>query len=165
MALEGYTSFVIEGEKGKEIYDQIMNLKSQCEQQKEEGIVVATLGEMSYYIAIYEINGVEKLCLYVEGFLRDHLTIWRASSWIEDIQYEDSILRINTSWRRDSALLQYFEDCQLNDYPGYYYHDTSEHDIYGTTNDQTGKYFEVEDDEFSSSYFTLDGNTDADVEV
>ena len=39
MALEGYTSFVIEGEKGKEIYDQIMNLKSQCEQQKEEGIL------------------------------------------------------------------------------------------------------------------------------
>ena len=29
MALEGYTSFVIEGEKGKEMYDQIMNLKSQ----------------------------------------------------------------------------------------------------------------------------------------
>ena len=155
MALEGYTSFVIEGEKGKEIYDQIMNLKSQCEQHKEEGIAVATFGEMSYYMAIYEINGEEKLCLYV-GY---------ASSWIEDIQYGDSILRINTSWRRDSALLQYFEDCQLNDYPGYYYHDTSEHDIYGTTNDQTGKYFEVEDDELSSSYFILDGNTDADVEV
>ena len=65
MALEGYTSFVIEGEKGKEIYDQIMNLKSQCEQQKEEGIAVATFGEMSYYMAIYEINGEEKLCLYV----------------------------------------------------------------------------------------------------
>ena len=119
MALEGYTSFVIEGDKGKEIYDQIMNLKSQCEQQKEEGIAVATFGEMSYYMAIYEINGEEKLCLYVG----------RASSWIEDIQYEASILRINTFWRRDSALLQYFEDCQLNDYPGYYYHDTSEHDI------------------------------------
>ena len=145
MALEGYTSFVIEGEKGKEIYDQIMSLKSQCEQQKEEGIAVATFGEMSYYIVIYEINGEEKLCLY--------------------IQYEDSILRINTFWRRDSALLQYFEDCQLNDYPGYYYHDTSEHDIYGTTNDQTGKYFEVKDDEFASSYLTLDGNTDGDVEV
>ena len=42
MALEGYTSFVIEGEKGKEIYDQIMNLKSQCELQKEEGIAVAS---------------------------------------------------------------------------------------------------------------------------
>ena len=124
MALEGYTSFVIEGDKGKEMYDQIMNLKSQCELQKEEGIAVATFGEMNYYIAIYEINGEEKLSLYVG----------RASSWIEEIQYEDSILRINTFWRRDSALLQYFEDCQLNDYPGYYYHDTSEHDIYGTTN-------------------------------
>ena len=163
MALEGYTSFVIEGEKGKEIYDQIMNLKSQCEQHKEEGIAVATFGEMSYYMAIYEINGEEKLCLYVDIVLPAR--VGPASSWIEDIQYEDSILRINTFWRRDSALLQYFEDCQLNDYPGYYYHDTSEHDIYGTTNDQTGKYFEVKDDEFSSSYFILDGNTDADVEV
>ena len=134
MALEGYTSFVIEGEKGKEIYDQVMNLKSQCELQIETGIEVATFGETTYYIVIYIINGEEKLCLYVG----------RDSSWIEDIQYEDSILRINTSWRRDSALLQYFEDCQLNDHPGYYYHDTSEHDIYGTTNDQTGKYFVVD---------------------
>ena len=134
MALEGYTSFVIEGEKGKEIYDQVMNLKSQCELQIETGIEVATFGETTYYIVIYIINGEEKLCLYVG----------RDSSWIEDIQYEDSILRINTSWRRDSALLQYFEECQLNDYPGYYYHDTSEHDIYGTTNDQTGKYFVVD---------------------
>jgi hypothetical protein len=161
MALEGYTSFVIEGDKGKEIYDQIMNLKSQCELQKEEGIAVATFGEMSYYIVIYEINGEEKLCLYVQ------IAVYggRASSWIEDIQYEDSILRINTCWRRDSALLLYFEDCQLNDYPGYYYHDTSEHDIYGTTNDQTGKYFVVRDDEYASSYLTLDDNTDGDVEV
>ncbi len=56
MALEGYTSFVIEGEKGKEIYDQIMNLKSQCEQQIETGIEVATLGETSYYIHVDTIT-------------------------------------------------------------------------------------------------------------
>ena len=44
-------------------------------------------------------------------------------------------------------------------------HDTSEHDIYGTTNDQTGKYFEVRDDEYASFYLTLDDNTDGAVEV
>ena len=32
----------------------------------------------------------------------------------------------------------------MYEYQGFYYHNSSEHDIYGTTNDQEGKYFVIE---------------------
>ena len=57
-----------------------------------------------------------------------------AFSYIDKISFADDILRIDTTWRRGSALLQYFEDSGLKDHEGYYYHDCSERDIAGTTN-------------------------------
>ena len=143
MALEGYTSFVIEGEKAKEVYDLIMSTKAQC--QNEQEIDIATYGDSTYRLSAFtqdSRNGekVETTAFAWYGkYGEDDV---RAFSYIDKISFADNILRIDTSWRNDSALLLYFEDCGLNDYEGYYYHDCSEFDIAGTTNDNSGKYFD-----------------------
>ena len=159
MALEGYTSFVIEGNKGKEIYDQIMNLKAQCEQKKEAEIEVATFGKKSYHIGLYTLTNCN---MNTEDILALTLQVkngGHASSWINHIEFVDSILRIQTSWRHGSALMYYFADCQLDNDLGYYYLDSSEQYISGITNDQAGKYFEVINDEAPEEYSVPEGET------
>ena len=145
MALEGYTSFVIEGDKAKEVYDMIMNIKAQC--QDEQEIDLARYGDSIYRLFVFteEYRNGEKAettaFAWYGKYGEDDV---RAFSYIDKISLADNILRIDTSWRHDSAMLLYFEDCGLNDYAGYYYHDCSEHDISGTTNDEHGKYFKID---------------------
>ncbi len=139
MALEGFTSFVIEGEKGKEIYDMIMDLRSKLNVGDE--IAFATIGEHSYSLSLHEMSSINGP--YIELLFSCQLSEYQLSccSYIHEIEHKNSILHIETSWRGcDSALMLYMEDTGMNDYPGYYYHDSSEQDIEGTTNDIGGKY-------------------------
>lgn len=144
MALEGLTSFVIEGEKGKEIYDMIMDLRSKLNVGEETALT--TIGEHSYSLALHEISSINGP--YIELLFSCQLSKYQLSccSYIDEIEYQDNVLRIKTSWRGfDSALMLYMEDTGMNDYPGYYYHDCSEQDIEGNTNDTEGKYFQIAD--------------------
>ena len=142
MALEGYTSFVIEGEKGKELYDLIMTTKASLSIDNE--IEIGVFGSDSYRLGLFRLDHFKDDQpdeFYCAWYL-DGQYAW--ISYIDEIEYKDNALYICTSWRRGPALLEYLEQCGLNDYEGYYYHDSSEHNIYGTTNDQEGKYFVVE---------------------
>ena len=142
MALEGYTSFVIEGEKGKEIYDMIMDLRSQLKEGEEKAFT--TIGDNHYSVGLFDM-GRNEPCMEMVFLQTSESDEFHCCSYIPEdgVVYQDDILRLNTSWRRDSALFNYMEDIGMNNYSGYYYHDSSEHDIVGTTNDTESKYFEL----------------------
>lgn len=161
MALEGFTSFVIEGERGKEIYDMIMDLRSKLKEGEE--IALTTIGDNDYHVGLFDMGSHEPCVelvfsltckISLEGRSVPEEIEFHCSSYIceDDVTYLDNILHINTSWRHDSALLDYMEDIGMNNYPGYYYHYSSEHDIVGTTNDTEGKYCQllvVDDPEYN----------------
>ena len=157
MALEGYTSFVIEGEKGKEVYDMIMNFKTKC--NDGEDIEVAKFGKETYTLSVftreYPVGGKEE----ITAFAWKKRNGGHACSYIHQITYKDDILRIETHWRHGPALLFYFEESGLEDHPGYFYLDSSEHNIGGTTNDENGKYFEVEIVDAPEEYIVPEGDT------
>lgn len=142
MSLEGFMHIVIEGDKGKEIYDEITSLSAKC---RAEGEIVVLRDEKNYYKFVNRTGDEEQDddILIVWHYTAQGNDCYMGWSCLDNIVYEENLLRIECDWRRSPTLLCYLESKGLKDYPGYYYHDSDEWNPGGETNDTEGKYFKL----------------------
>jgi hypothetical protein len=143
MSNYGSNSFVIEGEKGVEIYNTITKAYDKCvelNQRYEIGIV----NDMVYTVEKSEDSGSEIIIAVWDNSDYSGAKWPIAYSWIDKkyVELKEGNLHISERWRNTyGVLLFYISDTKLHYDTNVYIETSCEADIVGLTNDAEGRYF------------------------
>ena len=159
MSVCGGNSYVIEGSKGKEIYDIIMSSIDKCVEFNDKYVENIKRTFDNDYIPVeyieYEIGtykekkySISKIHNY-DGEIEYSIRISCNGEYFEessftmaDIEWKDNYLRINDStYNSIGVFYTFFKDSKLCKDSGFYYYGWTEQRMGGWTNDKDGKYF------------------------
>ena len=163
----GLTEMVLEGQAANEIYALLIRAKEECASEERDHcseVIHTVKGDFCFALGlenIYEDTGddywgpaVKETVLREDVFMLFAYPFDSSSRHILDVgrieyQYDGTVLRINEDTYADEGTMLTFlyallgEDC-----PGLYFRISSEADYTGDTNDEEGKYFNLEDYEY-----------------
>ena len=135
----GDTKFVIEGEKGRLLYDKIMKAIEACTEFDKE-YAFDEVGGRKYVISKFlNQDGQVEYIACVQ--YNENISI---GSWfnLDDIQFEDGHLCLVESFSSGYGAIEVYAcETQLYKDPGFFYYKTSESNFIGSTNDENEKYF------------------------
>ena len=161
----GLTKIVVEGEKAKDVYDLLCRAKQECGRE-ECGYLseVFSVGNKQYRFAFgmdqvvkYEIEddpfGPSTITTTVrpDVFMllpdpNDEECRYITQSGNIEFEFADSVLRVcEDTYGDDGTLLPFLTEYLGKEYDGLFYHISCEADYIGETNDQEGKYFNLEE--------------------
>jgi hypothetical protein len=164
-SLWGLTKIVVEGEKAKEVYDLLCRAKEECGREEcgyRSEIVCAGNGQYRFAF------GLDRIVKYesedeifgpstVTEVVRPDVFMLLPDPDDEDLryvtqfgkiefEYGDSVLRVSEdTYGDEGAMLPFLVEYLGEEYDGLYYHISSEADYIGETNDQEGKYFNLDE--------------------
>ena len=164
-SLWGLTKIVVEGEKAKEVYDLLCRAKEECGREEcgyRSEIVCAGNGQYRFAF------GMDRIVKYesedeifgpstVTEVVRPDVFMLLPDPDDEDsryvtqfgkieFEYGDSVLRVSEdTYGDEGTMLPFLVDYLGEEYDGLYYHISSEADYIGETNDQEGKYFNLDE--------------------
>ena len=163
----GLTEIVLEGEAANDVYALLSRAKEECASEERDHcseVIHTVKGDFCFAFGlenIYEDTGddywgpaVKETVLREDVFMLFAYPFDSSSRHILDVgriehQYDGTVLRINEDTYADEGTMLTFlyallgEDC-----PGLYFRISSEADYIGDTNDEEGKYFNLEDYEY-----------------
>lgn len=163
----GLTEIVLEGEAANDVYALLSRAKEECASKERDHcseVIHTVKGVFCFALGlenIYEDTGddywgpaVKETVLREDVFMLFAYPFDSSSRHILDVgrieyQYDGTVLRINEDTYADEGTMLTFlyallgEDC-----PGLYFRISSEADYIGDTNDEEGKYFNLEDYEY-----------------
>ena len=163
----GLTEIVLEGEAANDVYALLSRAKEECASEERDHcseVIHTVKGDFCFAFGlenIYEDTGddywgpaVKETVLREDVFMLFAYPFDSSSRHILDVgriehQYDGTVLRINEDTYADEGTMLTFlyallgEDC-----PGLYFRISGEADYIGDTNDEEGKYFNLEDYEY-----------------
>ena len=166
-SLWGLTEMVLEGEAANDVYALLSRAKEECASEERDHcseVIHTVKGDFCFALGmenIYEDTGddywgpaVKETVVREDVFMLFAYPFDSSSRHILDAgriehQYDGTVLRINEDTYADEGTMLPFlyallgEDC-----PGLYFRISSEADYIGDTNDEEGKYFNLEDYEY-----------------
>ncbi len=166
-SLWGFTKIVVEGDRAKEVYDLLCHAKEECGREEcgyRSEIVCAGNGQYRFAFGMdrevkYEIEDD----LYSRGPMTIITTVRpdvfmllpdpddEESRYVTqfgkiEFEYTDSVLKVNEdTYGDEGTMLPFLIEYLGENYAGLFYHISSEYDYIGQTNDESGKYFILED--------------------
>lgn len=161
----GYTKIVVEGDKAKEVYDLLCRAKEECGREEcgyRSEIISVGNGKYRFAFGLKEIVKYETddeffgprtvttiVCPDVFMLLPDHCDDeCRYLTQFGNIEFDyvDSVLKVSEdTYGDEGTMLPFLVKYLREDYEGLFYHISSEADYIGETNDQEGKYFNLEE--------------------
>ena len=137
--------FVVEGEKGKEIYELLMNVIEKCVEFSDYDRSV-----QDWVVNRYELGEFMGKKYFINKYLEYGDVCYSvntdntgSSFYLEDIVFENDVLYMKeTCCNSLGTIWNYVRDSKLYEYPGFYYYGWSEQCVSGVTTDKEGKYFE-----------------------
>lgn len=164
-SLWGLTKIVVEGEKAKEVYDLLCRAKEECGREEcgyRSEIISAGDGQYRFVFGMdiivkYEseddIFGPSTVTEVVrpDVFMLlpdpdDEESRYVTQFGKIEFEYGDSVLRVSEdTYGDEGTMLPFLVEYLGEEYDGLYYHISSEADYIGKTNDQEGKYFNLDE--------------------
>ena len=161
----GFTKIVVEGEKAKDVYELLCRAKQECSHEEcgyRSEVISAGKGQYRFAFGMdqvvkYEIEddpfGPSTITTTVrpDVFMlltdpNDEECRYLTKSGNIEFEFADSVLKVcEDTYGDDGTLLPFLTEYLGKEYDGLFYHISCEADYIGETNDQEGKYFNLEE--------------------
>ena len=166
-SLWGLTEMVLEGGAANDVYALLSRAKEECASEERDHcseVIHTVKGDFCFAFGlenIYEDTGddywgpaVKETVLREDVFMLFAYPFDSSSRHLLDVgrieyQYDGTVLRINEdTYADEGTMLTFLYALLREDCPGLYFRISSEADYIGDTNDEEGKYFNLEDYEY-----------------